>query len=119
VVAEDEMHRATGGRGLLLQAVQQPERLGHLRPAVEHVAGHHQRVGAERPVILCVDDPVRAQQPHQQVVLAVDVRHRDDARRRRRDRQRRRRRRTQRKRLSEVACRRRVEMVAAASRMVL
>jgi len=75
------VHRATGRGGLLLQAVEQPERFGHLRATVEHIAGHHQRGGAQRPVVVVVDDMMSAQQLHQQAVLAVDVRHRHDARR--------------------------------------
>lgn len=80
VVAEHEVHCATGGGGLLLQAVQQPEGLGHLRAAVEHIAGNDQRVLAQRPAVLCVDDLVGAQQAYQQPVLAMDVGQRNDAR---------------------------------------
>ncbi|MNS91302.1 hypothetical protein D3C72_1253840 [compost metagenome] len=77
------MHRATGRRRLLLQAVQQPERFGHPWAAIEHVARDHQRVRAQCPAVLRVDHPVGAQQTDQQVVLAVNVGHRDDARHRR------------------------------------
>ncbi|MNL26081.1 hypothetical protein D3C87_1475900 [compost metagenome] len=81
MVAQHEVHRAAGGLGLLLQAVQQPECLGHLRATVEYVAGHHQGGIAQRPLVLRIDHVMGAQQPDQQAVLAVDVRHGDDARR--------------------------------------
>ena len=76
VVAQHDVHRATGGRGLLLQAVQQPQGFRDLRAAVEHVATDHQRAVAEAPAFVLVDDPVRAQQSPQQAELAVDVRQR-------------------------------------------
>ncbi|MNV36175.1 hypothetical protein D3C71_1276430 [compost metagenome] len=83
VIAEDEMHRAAGLGCLLLQAVQQPECLGDLRATVEHIAGDHQRVAAQRPLVLRIDHLVGAQQGAQQLVLTMDVGHRNDARHRR------------------------------------
>ncbi|KAG1087503.1 hypothetical protein G6F40_013708 [Rhizopus arrhizus] len=83
VVAEHEVHRATGSGGLLLKAIQQPERFGHLRAAVEHITGDDQGVLAHCPTVLGIDHFVGAQQAHQQTVLAMDVGQRHDARHRR------------------------------------
>ncbi len=76
VVAQHEQHVATGRARLPLQLLQQPECLGDLRAAVEHIAAHHQQAIAPGPAVLCVDQVVGAQQLTQDAVLAVDVRQR-------------------------------------------
>ncbi len=84
VVAEEELHAAAGALRLVLEPHEEVERLAHLGPAVEDVAGLHEDRVAAGPPQLGVDEPRRLQDFDEGLERAVDVPDRDHSRRRRR-----------------------------------
>ena len=84
VVAEEELHAAAGPLRLILEPHEEVERLTHLGPAVEDVAGLHEDRAAAGPPKLGVDEARRLQDFDERIERTVDVADRDYARRWRR-----------------------------------
>ena len=73
VVAEHDVNSTARLLRLPLQAVDEPQRAGHVRSPIEQIAQEHQVTAPPGPPPVRTDQPDVAQEGGQAVVLAVDV----------------------------------------------